>query len=877
MKNNYKGLIIKRIVLVLLILTAGIIKSKAQTTITYTYTGAMQTFTVPNCVNVLSFTVSGAQGQANNPQTVVGGLGGSAYGSMTVTPGNVLNIFVGGLAGYNGGGAAGTSACTTAQGGSGGGGSDIRVGGTALSNRVIVGGGGGGAGGDRIASCGRGTGGGGGGGYYGGGGGAGWGSATVPTGGTQTTGGTGGTSSSTTNGFNGALGIGGAGGTEVSSSQTGGAVALTGGVGGGLTGGVGQFSQTWTGQSGGGGSSYVGPTLTNTSTTSGNRSGDGIVIISYNLITPMTTAGSFPPHICTGQTATLSASGMSSYTWTPGGPGQITVSPGSTTNYTVAGTNTLGCSQLSIITVTVNSSPPNINISSSSTSVCPNNTVMLTATGANTFSWTGGVSNGVAFTPPATSGFTVTGANGCGTLTSATTISVIPLPILGIAQPTLVCAANPATLTAGGATNYTWMPGFLSGASVVVNPTVATTYSVYGVTGSCSGTTSINLSVNPNPTVTATASSSNICEGTSVTLSAIGGNNYTWTPGGMTAQSIMVTPNTSTVYTATGDNSFGCTAAANVILVVIPAPPVTAGTNKSLICVGNSATLTANGANTYQWNTGPTNSMIVVSPGVNTTYSVIGTNTTTGCTKMQTVSVNVFTVNVNVTGPVALCAGASTNLTAFGANTYTWSTGNTGANLFVTPPSTTVYIVNATTNTLGMACASSNTVNVTVNSLPNVTAAATRTSICKNESSTLTANGASTYTWSNFNTAPTFTLKGTSNITYNFTVTGTDNNGCINTATAAVKVNPCTSLEEYTFDANVDVYPNPSTGKFTVFIKEPAKQSIQVYNITGALIKTEDVSSQATTIDLDQEMKGLYFIRIVEGDRTVQTVRVVKN
>jgi hypothetical protein len=127
---------------------------------TFVFTGSVQTVTFTGCVNQVTLDVSGAQGGSNTNSTVVGGMGGRAYGVLNVTAGDVLNIYVGGVNGYNGGGARGGavngSSCTLAGGGVGGGATDVRLNGTALVNRVIVAGGGGGAGGDRISNCGRG-------------------------------------------------------------------------------------------------------------------------------------------------------------------------------------------------------------------------------------------------------------------------------------------------------------------------------------------------------------------------------------------------------------------------------------------------------------------------------------------------------------------------------------------------------------------------------------------------------------------------------------------------------------------------------------------------------------------------------------------------
>ncbi|MBK9453286.1 MAG: hypothetical protein IPN95_28615 [Bacteroidetes bacterium] len=115
---------------------------------TFSYTGGVQTYTVPPGVISVTIDAKGAQGGgiANAP----GGMGGRAQGSLSVTPGQVLEVYVGGAGahfnsttptgGYNGG--AGFTA--PSSGGTGGGGSDVRISPYGLANRVIVGGGGGG-------------------------------------------------------------------------------------------------------------------------------------------------------------------------------------------------------------------------------------------------------------------------------------------------------------------------------------------------------------------------------------------------------------------------------------------------------------------------------------------------------------------------------------------------------------------------------------------------------------------------------------------------------------------------------------------------------------------------------------------------------------
>src|SRR5690606_14983391 len=110
---------------------------------TFSYTGSVQTFTVPVCVNSVTIEAWGAQGGANWTSNT--NYGGYAKATFTVSQGMVLNIYVGQqpngtTGGWNGGGNG------EASGQGGGGASDVRIGGTTYSDRVIVAGGGGGAG-----------------------------------------------------------------------------------------------------------------------------------------------------------------------------------------------------------------------------------------------------------------------------------------------------------------------------------------------------------------------------------------------------------------------------------------------------------------------------------------------------------------------------------------------------------------------------------------------------------------------------------------------------------------------------------------------------------------------------------------------------------
>ncbi|MEZ4920232.1 MAG: HYR domain-containing protein [Saprospiraceae bacterium] len=270
----------------------------------FNYTGSEQQFVVPSGVTEITIEVYGAQGAEPDDRldNSDGGLGGYVTGVLSVTPGETLYLYVGGegdvngSGGYNGGGDGGYgqagSSCSGGDAGGGGGASDIRIGGNTLSDRIVVAGGGGGSGRDycngTCQPCGCGGAGGGAGGLLGEDGDAAYNCGFGYTGqgvnygrgATQGMGGIGGPQDggSTNTGTDGALGQGGDGsdGLYDVAGGGGGGGYYGGGGGGGASNGSGVA-----GGGGGGGSSYLG-TLSMSSSITGVRSGNGLIVISYS-------------------------------------------------------------------------------------------------------------------------------------------------------------------------------------------------------------------------------------------------------------------------------------------------------------------------------------------------------------------------------------------------------------------------------------------------------------------------------------------------------------------------------------------------------------------------------------------------------------------
>lgn len=166
----------------------------------------------------------------------------------------------------------------------------------------------------------------------------------------------------------------------------------------------------------------------------------------------------------------------------------------------------------------------------------------------------------------------------------------------------------------------------------------------------------------------------------------------------------------------------------------------------------------------------------------------------------DTVKVFLSTQDITITTPdSALCLGESTTLTAAGADSYVWNDGSTNATLTVSPTTSGYYSVSGTY--MG-TCYSVDSIYVTVNPPPTVQLSAYPVQICNGDSTQLIATGAQSYVWDQLPvTAGTVTIAPQATTTYS--VTGTDANGCMGTATTTVSVNEI---------PNIQIYASPADG-----------------------------------------------------------------
>ncbi|HOY32595.1 MAG TPA: gliding motility-associated C-terminal domain-containing protein [Bacteroidales bacterium] len=534
------------------------------------------------------------------------------------------------------------------------------------------------------------------------------------------------------------------------------------------------------------------------------------------------------------------------YSWTPvTGLNNSNISnpvadPVTTTAYTLTVTDIYGCTATDAVNISVDPMPTANAGADQHIGTCANAAnANLTGTGSGTppltYSWlpaTGlsntGISNPVA-DPSNTTTYTltVTDLYGC-TATDAVIITVDPLPFVNagadqnIGSCTNAANANITAVASGTAPlTYSWTPviGLTNPniANPVADPAVTTTYTVTVTdTYGCTAMDDILITVDPLPGANAgTDQHIGACtNAANANLAATGTGTapltYHWLPlTGLNNADIadpVANPATTTTYTLTLTDKYGCTATDAVTITVDPLPTANAGADQHIgACLwATNANLSGTGTGTatlaYSWLpvTGlniPNTANPTADPANTTNYTLTITDTY-GCTATDAVLITVDplpVVSVSADTTV-VCETFSAVLTATGTLTYSWSpaaglSSTSGPTVTATPLNTTTYTV---TGTDQYTCTAAAQITITVNPNPIVVISPPVTSICIGNSDTLTASGAASYIW-----APGAGLSSSSGSTVfadpvsitTYTITG-NSLGCTGNATIIVTVNP---------------------------------------------------------------------------------------
>ena len=495
-----------------------------------------------------------------------------------------------------------------------------------------------------------------------------------------------------------------------------------------------------------------------------------------------------PVAVCNGSTATLTASGGSTYLWSTGNTANpINVTPASPTSYSVVGTDVNGCVGSDTVTVQLVTNPT-ANITANSTSICNGENITLQATGGGTYTWNDNSTlDSLVVNPTSNTNYSVIVDVGGCLDTANFPVTVNPLPTPTISGGTAVCVGDSITLTGNGGLAYNWNTGATTNVITVAPTTNPTPYTVIvtDVNG-CVDSTTTAITVNALPTITISGNNT-ICNGGSTILTASGGNSYVWNNGSLLS-SISVSPLADTSYIVTGTNINGCSDTSSIFVQVV-ANPTASISGINTICYGTSTTLTATGGGTYLWNNGSTSSSINVSPLNDSTYSVV--IDLGGCkdSTTQFVTVNPLPI-VDISGNDTICLGQSTTLVATGGGSYLWNTGSSANSIVETPANNTAYTVVVTD---ANSCVDSSTINVVVNSNP-IALIAGSTIICQGNTTSLLASGGNTYNWNTGATTSLISVSPLVNTTYSVVVT--NGNGCTDSTSVLVQVvpNPTASI-----------------------------------------------------------------------------------
>ncbi len=500
------------------------------------------------------------------------------------------------------------------------------------------------------------------------------------------------------------------------------------------------------------------------------------------------------------------------------------------------------------------------------------------------------------------------------------------------------CTGNTIQLTAVGAANssYQWFRNnaLLAGQTAnTLNVSQSGNYQLYVNNSAlaCADTTmKTTITVLPLPIVVADPNQS-VCQGTSVTLSASGAQSYNWDNG--IQQNVSFVPTSTTTYTVTGTNAYGCQNQDQVLVTVNGLP--TASSNPDFaVCAGETTALTATGAIVVEWNNSIDNG-VDFTPLTTTTYTAIITDAN-GCkdTTETTITVNQLPV-VSAGIDQVICFGETIELTAIGADSYAWSNGS--ANEDEITPETSIVLTVIGTDLNG--CSDDAQLSITVNALPNVMAGS-NVVVCEGTAITLNATGAQDYDWSNgmanntsaelssgtysvigtdangcensdtlqvlvnenpeidlgadsttcSNYGPIVLNAGSGFVSYDWNtnattatvsafLTGTyevtviDNNGCEGSDAISLVFDPCLGVEENTLEALI--YPNP-TMNFVKVEVPLADFTYQLTDLNGAILQTEQVVGMNTTVDFSELAQGVYLLKIVQNEKEI-IERIVKN
>lgn len=419
------------------------------------------------------------------------------------------------------------------------------------------------------------------------------------------------------------------------------------------------------------------------------------------------------------------------------------------TTFTVRGENLKGCVGTAVHTVSL-IAKPKITFAGD-TAICKGKTAMIVARGASSYVWHDG-SKGSQFVKNMVDSevFTVTGTlNGCSADTSIR-ITVLEPPTIWTEGVAEICAGEALEIEAKGANSYKWSNG-TQNPILTASPTTSTTYKLTGedIFG-CVSVIDVPVVVHSKPYVAIDPDSdAEVCRGEKALIKVSGKDivSFIWS-NGEEGEQINPRIDEPSTFEVEATDKFGCkNKASHIVLPVMP--PVLSFLGDTLVCVGDFVSLAGQGATTYRWfvsgDTIDGGSYSTLAEG-NQMLTLEGT--TANCTSIRLVQVKVKTPpNILVSGDKQVCPEQTFTITASGAVSYKWNTGEVSETISYAPNATTTYYV---TGVDEAGCSNTTSYTIEVLPLPEISISMENYAGCPNTLDTvlLSASGGVYYTWS---------------------------------------------------------------------------------------------------------------------------------
>lgn len=591
--------------------------------------------------------------------------------------------------------------------------------------------------------------------------------------------------------------------------------------------------------------------------------------------------------------ASIAASGGTgafTYSWTPSGGTSAAATGLAAGNYTCTIKDANNCSKTQSITIT-QPTAVTTTVSSKTNVGCnggANGSASIGATGGTspyTYNWSpaGGTASTASGLTAGSYTCTVTDAHGCAQTQSVTFTQPTAI-VSSISSQTNITSCTvtnngAASISASGGTSpysYNWAPS--GGTASTATGLSAGTYTcTITDANSCTKTQTVTITQPSNNITSSIASQTNVsCNGLSnatASVSASGGTgalSYSWTPAGGT--SAAATGLSAGTYTCTIKDANNCSKT-QVVTITQPTALASIPSQTNITCAnptGQAQVAVTGGTSPYAYNWTPSGGSASTASGLSASNYTCTITDANSCTKTQTFSISSSTAApvVSISSSNSICNGQSVSLTATGATTYSWNTGATTASISVSPSATTSYSVAGSNGCVGYAVKT-----ITVNPLPTITAVSSNTMICAGQSATLTAGGASTYTWNTSATGANLVVNPTTTTSY--TVIGTSAANCSNYTTVTQSVSVCTGIDALQAQAtSMRVYPNPNHGSFTLEVSETSH--VWITTIFGEILMDTSFEAGSHALQLENLSNGIYFIHTLGQHGTQYQVKMIK-